>query len=174
MNAHRLINQDSGDVEYYTPTEITEAARRVMGGIDLDPFSSAAANERIKATLYFTSQDDGLNQEWRGRFWMNHPFSRAMNPLCIQKAELEYAQGRATQGCCITFAATSEAWFQPLLRRPQCYISPRTNYFMPDGTKKAGVTKGSVVTYFGDNIEAFAREFRAFGVIKVAWPHNKL
>lgn len=42
MKAHRLINQDSGDVEYYTPTEITEAARRVMGGIDLDPFSSAA------------------------------------------------------------------------------------------------------------------------------------
>lgn len=167
---HQLINQDSGDVEYYTPPEIVDAARRTMGGIDLDPFSSAAANARVGATRFYTAQDDGLKQDWVGRFWMNHPFSRVMNPLCVQKAESEYAVGRATEGCSISFAATSEGWFQPLLRRPQCYLSPRTNYYLPDGTKKRGVTKGSVVTYFGRNLDAFAREFAALGVIKVPYP----
>lgn len=35
MNAAQLINQTSGRVEWYTPTLIVEAARRVMGAIDL-------------------------------------------------------------------------------------------------------------------------------------------
>lgn len=63
----QLINQTSGDVEYYTPPFIIEAARRVMGGIDLDPASSEIANRTVKATRYFTEADDGLQQEWNGR-----------------------------------------------------------------------------------------------------------
>jgi hypothetical protein len=170
--SHQLINQDSGAVEYYTPQEIIEAARRVMGQIELDPFSSDVGNLRVRAARYFTPKENGLAQPWiTPAFWMNHPFGRTTNAPCICKAEREYTEGRATEGCCITYAATSEVWFQPLLRRPQCYLSPRTNYYMPDGSLKMGVTKGSVVTYFGRNIEAFAREFNAFGAIKVAWPH---
>jgi len=167
LGAHQLVNQDSGDTEYYTPGFIVEAARRVMGGIDLDPFSSAAAHVLVQAGKFFTKEEDGLSRAWFGRFWMNHPFGRAMNHLCIQKAECEFAMGNVTEGCCITFAATSEKWFAPLLRRPQCYLSPRTNYYLPDGSLKRGVTKGSVVTYFGTDVAAFAREFSPFGVVKV-------
>ena len=172
LGAHQLVNQDSGDTEYYTPGFIVEAARRVMGGIDLDPFSSAAANVLVQAGKFFTKEEDGLSRGWFGRFWMNHPFGRAMNHLCIQKAEHEYRswggdRSRNLVGCCITFAATSEKWFAPLLRRPQCYLSPRTNYYLPDGSLKRGVTKGSVVTYFGTDVAAFAREFSPFGVVKV-------
>ncbi len=98
---------------------------------------------------------------------MNHPFSRDYNKRVVLKIEGEYASGHIKQGCCITFAATSELWFQPLLRRPQCFLSPRTNYHMPDGTVKRGVTKGSVVTYYGDNVLAFAREFASLGVVKI-------
>lgn len=172
--SHQLINQDSGNVEYYTPAKIIEAARRTMGGIDLDPFSSATANERVKAAHFYTPNEDGLIQPWHGRFWMNHPFGRDTNAPCVAKAEKEYSEGRATEGCCITFAATSEQWFQPLLRRPQCYLTPRTNYYLPDGSLKRGVTKGSVVTYYGTNIEAFAREFSSLGVVKVSWPNTTM
>jgi len=45
MKSHQLINQDSKKVEYYTPVEIIEAARRVLGEIDLDPASSIAAKK---------------------------------------------------------------------------------------------------------------------------------
>lgn len=167
MNAAQLINQDSGDYEYYSPLPIVDAARNTMGGIDLDPFSSLTANEKIKATKIFTLDDCGFKNKWFGRVWMNHPFSREMNVRCIQKIDLEYKLKRIEQACCITFAATSEKWFQPLMLYPQCYLSPRTNYYMPDGTLKKGVTKGSVVTYFGDNLDAFVAEFKKFGRIKV-------
>lgn len=165
---HQLINQTSSEVEFYTPPHILEAVRRTLGGIELDPFSSAQANKRVLAERFFTAADDGLKQEWVCKtFWMNHPFGRDTNELCIQKAEAEYLSGRALSGCCITFAATSEKWFQPLLRRPQCFLSPRTNYYLPDGTLKKGVTKGSVVTYFGTDYERFARVFSGLGVVKL-------
>ena len=104
MNSAQLINQDSGNYEWYTPVEIVDMAREVMGGIE--------------------------------------------------------------QACCITFAATSEAWFRPLLNYPQCFIHGRTNYYLPDGTKKRGVTKGSVVTYLGDNVEKFTEVFTRIGTVK--------
>lgn len=170
MKNHQLINQDSGDVEYYTPQEIVEAARRVMGHIDLDPASSEIANQRVKAARFYTVDDDGLNKPWQGRIWLNHPFGRTTNGPWMRKIEQEYRGGGGmSEAICITFAATSEKWFAPLLRQPQCFLSPRTNYFLPDGTLKRGVTKGSVVTYFGNNVAAFSREFSGMGVIKVPY-----
>lgn len=169
----RLINQDSGNYEYYTPIKIVEAAREVMGSIDLDPASSEQANERIKAERIYT-KDLGVyrtsigsfNRGWHGNIWLNHPFSRKENKLWITKLIREYQNNHITQACCITYAATSEIWFQPLLHYPQCFLSPRTNYYLPDGSLKKGVTKGSVVTYLGSNVEKFNDVFSEFGVVK--------
>ena len=164
MNSAQLINQDSGNYEWYTPVEIVDMAREVMGGIDLDPFSSELANVEVKADHIFTEL--GLNRQWFGKVWMNHPFGRVMNKACVQKLVSAYNLGEIEQACCITFAATSEAWFRPLLNYPQCFIHGRTNYYLPDGTKKRGVTKGSVVTYLGDNVEKFTEVFTIIGTVK--------
>ncbi len=198
MESHQLINQDSGDVEYYTDPNILEAVRIVMGGIDLDPASSFAANRHVKAERFFgTQQDgtwiDGFQEIWKARtIWMNHPFSRAegaCNPDCqkhlenpkhkhhsiewygnkkwIGKFVTSQALGLTGTAMCITYAATSEAWFQPLMLYPQCFLSPRTNYYLPNGSIKKGVTKGSAVTYLGRDLPLFADTFRKFGTVKV-------
>ncbi len=93
MNAAQLINQDSGNQEYYTPVEIVDAAARTMGYIDLDPASSGAANKTVRAARFFTSEDDGLSRSWEGRIWLNHPFGRKENPLWIGK-RLAYGSAR--------------------------------------------------------------------------------
>ncbi len=171
-NAATLINQTSGIVEYYTPETIVISARLVMGRIDLDPASSEAANLRVKAVNIFTKDDDGLSKEWSKpngapcKLWMNHPFGRGLNQRWIDKLEVEFFNGRVGEACCITYACTSEAWFQPLLRRPQCFLSPGTNYLLPDGAVLKGVTKGSVVTYYGNNYARFDEEFSKLGVVK--------
>jgi len=170
VNNATLINQTSGTFEYYTPKEIVDAARKVMDGIDLDPASSAIANQTVQAKHYYTLTDDGLKQRWFGNVWMNHPFSRANNPKWIDKLRTEYEIGEVNQACCICFAATSENWFQPLYDYPLCFLSPRTNYYLPDGTLKPDVTKGSVVAYLGTNIVGFITELQSFGrVMLPSW-----
>ena len=162
-NNATLINQTSGKVEYYTPADIVEAARRVMGDIDLDPASSPAANLTVKATTFFTEADDGLARCWYGRVWMNHPFGRNLNRPWVSKLVEEYRAGRVDQACCITFAATSEVWFRPLFDFPLCFLSPRTDYRLPDGSILRGVTKGSVVAYLGDQVDRFVDVFGRLG-----------
>jgi hypothetical protein len=169
MTNAQLIHQDSGKTEYYTPLTIIEAARTLMFHISLDPASSVSANSRVRAQSYFTKEHDGLILPWHGRVWLNMPFSRKGNPLWVNKLEVEYSSGRVTEACCITFACTSEKWFQPLMRRPQCYLYPRTNYLTPDGKVARGVTKGSVVTYYGDRLHEFAKAFQQLGTIKVPY-----
>lgn len=169
MENHQNINADSGSDEYFTPVEIIDAARRVMGAIDLDPASSAIANLRVKASRIFTLKEDGLKQQWGGAVWLNHPFGKHTNKPWIAKLCAEYGSGRVTSAISICYASTSEKWFRPLLDFPQCFIHQRTNYFLPDGTLKKGVTKGSVVTYFGQDLQRFAREFSKIGTVKVPY-----
>lgn len=59
--------------EHYSPTRPVEAARAVMGAIDLDPASCALANETVRASAFFSKLDDGLKQKWHGRVWLNPP-----------------------------------------------------------------------------------------------------
>lgn len=159
------ILKDSGITEYYTPSYIIEAARKVLGEIDLDPASCEYANKTVQAKTIFTIEDDGLSKEWFGRVWMNHPFSKQYNEQWVKKLIDEYNEWRVKEALCITYASTSERWFQPLLDFKQCFVSPRVNYINRHGAK-SGATKGSVVTYIGDSPDKFVAAFHHLGKIK--------
>lgn len=63
----------SHDSDHGTPSEIIEPMREVMGGIDLDPCSSAAFNQVVRAAKFYDASVNGLNQKWSGRVWINAP-----------------------------------------------------------------------------------------------------
>ena len=63
--------------EHGTPPHIVEGARNLMGGIDLDPASSAFWNKRVRAKKFYTEKDDGLAQPWKGRVFLNPPGDRS-------------------------------------------------------------------------------------------------
>lgn len=198
MDNAQLINQSSGETDFWTPPAIVEAARSLMSGIDLDPATSRECNlKHVKAAHYYDKVHNGLLYPWGTqhtpyRVWLNHPFHAGWkacdehckrktckkrgfhvyedipgNAVWVNKLVDEYSGGRVIEACMICFAATSEAWFQPLLHYPQCFLSPRTNYYLPDGTLYAGVTKGSVVTYFGNRLKRFKEFFEPHGICKV-------
>lgn len=89
--------EGTGENEWFTPAEYVEAARLVLGEIDLDPATHETAQKWIKATQYFTRADDGLKREWRGRVWLNPPYARRM-PTPLERRELlKWLQPRQLQ-----------------------------------------------------------------------------
>lgn len=71
----RQARHSSNSNEHYTPIPVVDAARAALGGaIDLDPASSARANERVRATSYYDAR--GLTRDWAGRVFLNPPGGR--------------------------------------------------------------------------------------------------
>lgn len=71
----------------------------------LDP---CATHENAKCPLYFTEREDGLNQEWSGRVFMNPPYGRAIGHW-MKKAH-ESAQAGALVVCLVP-SRTDTAWW---------------------------------------------------------------
>ena len=59
--------------EHYTPGEFVEAARYVLGRIDLDPASCELANRTVRADRFYSAEENGLIRSWRGNVFVNPP-----------------------------------------------------------------------------------------------------
>ena len=107
------VGNNSGENEWYTPSYIIEAARKTMRSIDLDPATSLKANEIIKAKKIFTSEDNGLIQNWAGNIWLNPPYSQPLISEFSEKVIDELPN--INQICVLVNNATETNWFQNIL-----------------------------------------------------------
>lgn len=160
------VAHNSGENEWYTPPAFIEAARRVMGGIDLDPASSEIANQTVKAERIFTAETDGLSQEWPiGRIWMNPPYAQ---PLMGQFAERITQEAiRGSEAIVLVNNATETAWFQRMSDAftGVCFPKSRVRFLDPYGNPSGAPLQGQAIIYFGQNVDAFAVEFQSFGMV---------
>src|SRR5690349_17616072 len=97
MSAHE--KHSGGTDEWLTPPSLIAA----LGSFDLDP-CSPRVRPWDTAAKHYNVEDDGLRQEWRGRVWLNPPYSDAGKWL-----------GRLAnhgQGTALIFARTeTRLWF---------------------------------------------------------------
>jgi ParB family chromosome partitioning protein len=159
------VSKNTGDHEWYTPKPIIEAARLVMGGIDLDPASSQAANEVVQANKFFTREQNGLDRRWKGRVWMNPPYSQPwIDDFCL-KLEAEIGAGNVSQAISLTNNGTETHWGQVLLRgcAAVCFHDGRVKFWAPG--KESVPLQGQMITYFGPDVQAFCREFSTMGAV---------
>lgn len=73
-----------------------------------------ATPENAKCATYYTPEQDGLKQEWKGVCWMNPPYGREIGKW-VKKA-YESAQAGATVVCLLP-ARTDTAWWHDYVMR---------------------------------------------------------
>jgi ParB family chromosome partitioning protein len=164
VKKHVHVAQNSGENEWYTPPQFIESARLVMGSIDTDPASNPIANATVKATQFFTKDEDGLQQKWEGNVWMNPPYAQ---PLMSQFAETiseKFESGEIDHAIILVNNATETQWFQRMasVASAVCFPKTRVRFLDPEGRPGAPL-QGQAIIYFGDNTEAFVEEFSQYG-----------
>jgi len=161
--AHQLITS-SQSVEWYTPADYINAARSVMGGIDLDPASNPEANKVVQAGTYFTAEMNGLSRPWFGRVWLNPPYGAACAAF-IERVVRSYALGEIDQAIVLVNSNSNDTqWFRPLWDQLLCFSYGRVNFYGPNG-QESGPTHGSCFVYFGLDEGKFSEVFHEIGAV---------
>lgn len=180
-----LAEHLSASNEHFTPPEIVEAARRLLGNIDLDPASCAVANAIVRADRYFTKEDDGLAQPWAGRVFLNPPGGRrgcvSLQKPWWRKLAREHAAGSVTDALYLGFNMQILQTSQVGVGRdevlptdfPLCIPSRRIQFLHEhDGRLVPGTNPahGSVLVYLpppseNDPRARFADAFGGIGVV---------
>jgi hypothetical protein len=167
-NAQRMQSSESN--EWYTPAPCIEAARRVLGSIDLDPASSEQANGTVRAERFYSLADDGLAQPWVGTVWLNPPYGgKGGSGRFVARLVDAYAAGDVTAAVCLVSSHSADTeWFRPLWDHLLCFSYGRIPFISSSGEADAP-THGSVFAYLGKDWPAFAAEFGRFGAVVARW-----
>ncbi len=148
--------------EHYTPTEVVEAARATMGGIDLDPASCSKANDTVKAAHYFSKgiRPESLERNWFGsNVFLNPPGGREFGKKGRPNSQLwwpklvnEWASGRVGQAIFVGFSmeilqSAQNLSCQSPLEFPFCIPRKRLNFLDESGLPQGSPTHANVIVY---------------------------
>jgi hypothetical protein len=155
------VANNSGENEWYTPPEIIESARAVMGSIDLDPASSDLANDFVKAEEYATEEENGLEISWGGNIWLNPPYAQPLISYFIDKL----VDSNINQACILTNNGTDTRWGQTLIKHASavCFIAGRIKFIDKHGYPSGAPLQGQMVCSLGLDAETFVKEFSKHG-----------
>jgi phage N-6-adenine-methyltransferase len=127
---------------WLTPPEIIKD----LGPFDLDPCTPEIMPWKTAKRRY-TKQDDGLNQEWCGRVWLNPPYSREV----VKWLEKLAAHGN---GIALVFARTETDWFFKTVWEKAdalLFLKGRIHFHTADGYRaKGNAGAPSVLIAYGE------------------------
>ncbi len=164
------LHVSTGEDEWYTPKETIEAVREVMGEIDLDPASSKEAQKVVKAVEWWGEEDNGLEQKWSGRVFLNPPFGMPLVEQFINKALAEWEAGHVKEIIVLTNNATDTEWFRKIGAVATMGFSiGRVQFWNPD--REAQPRQGQAYFYLGKREDKFRH---VFGKAELAWGFVKV
>lgn len=173
MNTDLQALTSSASNEWFTPPRYIALVKKVFddGYIDLDPFSSEAANKIIGARVYFTKEQDAFKQVWTAQnVFINPPYGKVGNDSQAGLACGAIVEGywceQFREAIILVNSCTGAKWFQPLFDWTICFVDHRIRYISPDG-KKNQPTKDNVFVYLGPNWKRFAEVFGTIGRIRI-------
>ena len=158
-----------GGDEWFTPLPYLKMAREVLGGFDTCPASNAFAHRRFDFGAHcrhYTKADDALTKPWRGRVWLNPPFSKGLTAAFIDKLIEEYSGGRVSAAILLTNAFTANAWFQKAGHAAAaiCLMKKRIEFELEGSETPGSQIYGQSFFFFGGDAAPFIQTFRPHGL----------
>jgi hypothetical protein len=151
--------------EWYTPKEIIERVRTVLGDITLDPASDAIPQAWIRAEHYFTQADDGLSKPWFGNVFLNPPYCGNAAKWAAKMID-EYRSGRVASAIMLINSQHGYKWYEDLWATfPVCCLRNRLRFIKPNGETGGQSKQAQTLVYLGQDVEGFAGEFADIGRI---------
>ena len=133
-----------GTDEWFTPPEIIQA----LGVFDLDPACGPLCKTKTAARKIGPKRD-GLRAKWRGRVWLNPPFSNAAPFI---RRMMDHGDGIA-----LIFTRMDANWFQEAMQAAGWVFvfRGRIQFLRPGITNRHRCPLGCALLPFGDrNVEA--------------------
>lgn len=187
----REARHSSETNEHYTPVDVLERARRVLGYIDVDPASCAKANTLVRADTIYTIEDSGLTKQWHGNVWLNPPGGcldkndkpvkngRSSARRWWEKLVEEYEAGRAVSALFLGFnldvLQTTQGSPRSIMEFSFCIPITRTRFLESESLKEqTQPTHANVIVFLpnlelppGQHTRLFLDEFKPLGRCKV-------
>lgn len=172
------IQHSSRTDRWFTPVYLIESARKVLGTIDLDPASEPLANERVKASKYYTETDDGLLQPWFGSVFVNPPGGRRgrdsisalfWGKLMAEKYNVDHA---IWLGFSLEQLQTTQKYGVGIVEFPFCVPRKRVRFDKPDGSPGDAPSHSNVIVYTPGKVNRtseFHRVFSQYGSVCIPW-----
>jgi hypothetical protein len=175
--ASSLVHLMSKTDQWLTPPHVIDAARRALGGsITTDPASCVQANNWIAAEVWYSVDHDGLHPDhpWRGTVWLNPPYGRGDHSAGAFAARLvdELQAGTVTAAItCLNMNSAGSHWFDSVWNHATAHLvwRGRIDFIKPAGEDDSSPSKGTILSYFGPDRDAFRREFAQFGQLVEPW-----
>ena len=105
-----------------TPKDFFEKLNTAFG-FELDV---CALPDNAKCDRYFTPEQDGLAQEWKGRCWMNPPYGPGIEKW-VRKA-YESAKAGATVVCLLPARTDTRWWHDYVLKGSVTFVRGRLKF----------------------------------------------
>lgn len=149
----RQSGDEAGD-NWFTPRDIVDLARKILNGIDLDPFSCEEANLIIGAKRIFTKEDSAFQNEWKARsVFINPPYSRGICQRAISKLIHEFRIRSFTRAVVLVNNMTDVGWFHQIIRvaSRRCDFKGRISFITSDNKRISGNTRGQSFFLLSNN-----------------------
>ena len=158
IKGQNVVQDKINSNERFTPLPIIEKVQKFYKDIEfLDVASCAIAQKYIKASAYFSKENNALNQNWSlPAIWMNPPYSFPEVEQFANKLLTERYHGHFIEAIALVNANTETKWFQGLAMNCDIRIdlSTRQSFWHPQ--RKCGRNpKGQSLFYFGSDKSIF-------------------
>ena len=127
--------------EWATPRDFYERLDNTFGPFNLDPASNCGGHGEGEVANYVCEPyyclgcgQDGLEEPWFGKVYVNPPFDRSL-PLWVAKAEKEAMAGEAKLVAMLLPVRTGRKWWQ--------FMRPDSIIYLPGRLKFGGASNSA-------------------------------